>query len=121
MHDLIVMLRVPLGDRLVFDGASGIRLRPVRYTVATGSLPTLLAQACGTRGKATVAVTTSLVIEHVKCDLSGVTISIDGGGGAVVPDTPGQSVAALDVGPHNEGLVLAVDGVSRDLTITVTP
>jgi|GEM_PF-3994689 len=28
MHNLIVTLRSPLGDRLVFDGATGIRLRP---------------------------------------------------------------------------------------------
>ena len=28
MHDLIVTLRSALGDRLLFDGASGLRLRP---------------------------------------------------------------------------------------------
>ena len=28
MHDVLVVLQSPLGDRLLFDGASGLRLRP---------------------------------------------------------------------------------------------
>ncbi|MCU1677315.1 MAG: hypothetical protein JWM93_2073 [Frankiales bacterium] len=38
MHDLIVQLQSPLGDRLVFDGASGIRLRPVAIREATSGV-----------------------------------------------------------------------------------
>jgi len=101
--------------------ASTVESSHSRTPTPSVSLAASLARACGTRGQATVPVNASLLIPHAQCDLSGVTITIEGGGGAVVPDKAGYSVTAADVGPDNSILTLAVAPVSSDLTITVSP
>lgn len=74
------------------------------------AVPAEFAAACGKPG-ARVSAPTSMTIEHADCDLTGVTISSPGQGGAVVP-APGRGVS-------NSGGLSLTTNLDGDVTVTL--
>ncbi len=74
------------------------------------AVPDEFAAACGRPGSQ-VSAPSSITIKHADCDLTGVTISSPGQGGAVVPE-PGRAVS------NSGGLSLSTNP-DGDVTVSV--
>jgi hypothetical protein len=55
-----------------------------------------------------------VTVRHAMCDLTGVSLSVPGRGGATVPARPGSAIG------NSKGFQVRVDSRTRDVTITVT-
>jgi hypothetical protein len=77
------------------------------------AVPPEFRPACGRPGSRVVVRQVPVTIPHALCDLTGVTLSYPGRGGAVVT-APGSGVA------NSKGFRLEVDPRTQDVTITVS-
>jgi len=85
------------------------------------SVPAAFRHACGHPGAKVTVTHLPVTIKHSACDLTGVSITVRGGEGAVVPESGG-------VGAHWDGidsadtgsLTISVADGTRDVTITGT-
>jgi hypothetical protein len=75
------------------------------------SVPAVFRPACGHPGAAVTVTKLPVTIPHAVCDLTGVTITVPGRGGMVVPDSSGGA-------GNSEGLTLTVDDGSLDIHLT---
>ena len=78
-----------------------------------GAVPPEFRPACGRPGAHVIVRQVPVTIPHALCDLTGVSLSYPGHGGAVTP-SPGYGVY------NSKGLRLEVDADTLDVTITVT-
>src|SRR5579862_5784117 len=69
--------------------------------------------ACGRPGSRVTVRQVPVTVPHALCDLTGVTLSYPGHGGAVVP-SPGKGVV------NSKGCQVEVDARTLDVTITVS-
>lgn len=77
------------------------------------AVPPEFRPACGRPGSRVIARQVPVTIPHALCDLTGVTLSYPGHGGATVT-APGYMVA------NSKGFHLEVDADTLDVTITVS-
>jgi hypothetical protein len=77
------------------------------------AVPPEFRPACGRPGSRVTVRQVPVTVPHALCDLTGVTVSYPGHGGAVVP-SPGQGVV------NSKGCQVKVDAQTLDVTITVT-
>jgi hypothetical protein len=77
------------------------------------AVPPEFRPACGRPGSHVIVRQVPVTIPHALCDLTGVTLSYPGHGGATVT-APGFSVA------NSQGFRLEVDARTQDVTITVS-
>jgi hypothetical protein len=77
------------------------------------AVPAEFRPACGRPGTQVTVRQVPVTVPHAACDLTGVSLSFPGRGGATVP-APGSAVA------NSKGFQLRVDSVTGDVTITVT-
>ena len=77
------------------------------------AVPPEFRPACGRPGSHVIVRQVPVTIPHALCDLTGVTLSYPGRGGAVVT-APGSGVA------NSKGFRLEVDARTQDVTITVS-
>ena len=77
------------------------------------AVPPELRPACGRPGSHVTVRQVPVTVSHALCDLTGVTLSFPGHGGAVVP-SPGRGVA------NSLGCQVEVDARTLDVTITVS-
>lgn len=77
------------------------------------AVPPEFRPACGRPGSRVIVRQVPVTIPHALCDLTGVTLSYPGHGGATVT-APGSSVA------NSQGFRLEVDARTQDVTITVS-
>ena len=77
------------------------------------AVPPEFRPACGRPGSDVTVRQVPVTVPHVLCDLTGVTLSYPGHGGAVVP-FPGHGVA------NSKGIQVQVDARTLDVTITVS-
>jgi hypothetical protein len=77
------------------------------------AVPPEFRPACGRPGSHVTVRQVPVTIPHAACDLTGVTVSYPGRGGAIVP-APGHGVA------NSQGIQVQVDADTRDVTITVS-
>ena len=77
------------------------------------AVPPEFRPACGRPGARVTVRQVPVTVPHALCDLTGVTLSYPGHGGAVVP-SPGNGVA------NSKGCKIEVDARTRDVTITVS-
>ncbi len=92
---------------------------PVTSGVAEPPVPEPFRSACGRPGSRVELPEPArpYVVPGARCDLTGVTVSYAGRGGAVVPP-PGEGVSAVGDGPGAEGgLEIMSDARTGDVTI----
>lgn len=77
------------------------------------AVPPEFRPACGRPGSRVTVRQVPVTVPHALCDLTGVTLSYPGHGGAVVP-SPGKGVV------NSKGCRIEVDAQTLDVTITVT-
>jgi hypothetical protein len=77
------------------------------------AVPPEFRPACGHPGAQVTVRQVPVTIPHAACDLTGVSVSFPGRGGATVP-APGSAVG------NSMGFQLQVDSRTLDVTITVT-
>lgn len=77
------------------------------------AVPPEFRPACGRPGSRVTVRQVPVKVQHALCDLTGVTLSYPGHGGAVVP-SPGEGVG------NSMGCQIEVDAHTLDVTITVT-
>jgi hypothetical protein len=77
------------------------------------AVPPEFRPACGRPGSHVIVRQVPVTIPHALCDLTGVTLSYPGRGGAVVT-APGSGVG------NSKGVRLEVDARTQDVTITVS-
>jgi len=77
------------------------------------AVPPEFRPACGRPGSHVTVRQVPVTVSHALCDLTGVTLSYPGHGGAVVP-SPGHGVA------NSKGIRVQVDARTLDVTITVS-
>lgn len=70
--------------------------------------------ACGRPGSRVIVREVPVTIPHARCDLTGVSLSYPGHGGAAVTGPPGSMIA------NSLGFRLEVDARTLDVTITVS-
>src|SRR6185312_13631250 len=70
--------------------------------------------ACGRPGTHVTVGQVPVTVPHAVCDLTGVSLSFPGRGGATVPARPGCAIG------NSNGFQVMVDSRTRDVTITVT-
>ena len=70
--------------------------------------------ACGRPGARVIVRQVPVTIPHALCDLTGVSLSYPGHGGAAVTAGPGHTIY------NSKGFRLEVDARTLDVTITVT-
>lgn len=78
------------------------------------AVPPEFRPACGRPGSNVTIRQVPVTVSHALCDLTGVTLSYPGRGGAVVPASPGDGVA------NSNGFQIQVDACTRDVTVTVS-
>lgn len=78
------------------------------------AVPAEFRPACGRPGSHVTVRQVPVTIPHALCDLTGVSLSYPGHGGATVTAPPGHGIA------NSEGFRLEVDAGTLDVTITVT-
>jgi len=78
------------------------------------AVPPEFRPACGRPGSRVIVRQVPVTVPHALCDLTGVSLSYPGRGGAVVSAPPGSMVA------NSMGFCLKVDEGTLDVTITVT-
>jgi hypothetical protein len=86
------------------------------------SVPAAFRHACGHPGAKVTVTHLPVTIRHSSCDLTGVTIAVRGGAGAVVPD-PGEGVTGIaDPAPGGSGseISVTVDKGTQDVTVAGT-
>jgi hypothetical protein len=77
------------------------------------AVPPEFRPACGRPGSRVTVGQVPVTVPHALCDLTGVTLSYPGRGGAVVP-APGTGVG------NSKGIRVEVDGRTRDVTVAVS-
>jgi hypothetical protein len=77
------------------------------------AVPPEFRPACGRPGSSVIVRRVPVTIPHALCDLTHVTLSYPGHGGAVTP-SPGHGVG------NSKGVQVEVDARTLDVTITVT-
>jgi hypothetical protein len=77
------------------------------------AVPLEFRAACGRPGAHVTVRQVPVTVPHAACDLTGVSLSCPGRGGATVPDLPGGIVSST-------GFQLTVDSRTLDVTITVS-
>jgi hypothetical protein len=77
------------------------------------AVPHEFGPACGRPGSRVTVRQVPVTVPHALCDLTGVTLSYPGHGGAVVP-SPGEGVG------NSKGIQIQVDAHTLDVTITVS-
>lgn len=70
--------------------------------------------ACGRPGADVTVHQVPVTVPHALCDLTGVTLSYPGRGGAAVPGSPGSGVA------NSQGFQVQVDAHTQDVTVSVS-
>jgi hypothetical protein len=78
------------------------------------AVPLEFRPACGRPGSHVTVRQVPVTIPHALCDLTGVSLSYPGHGGAAVTAPPGHGIA------NSKGFRLEVDARTLDVTITVT-
>lgn len=78
------------------------------------AVPPEFRPACGRPGSRVLVRQVPVTISHALCDLTGVSLSYPGHGGATVTAPPGHVIY------NSQGFRLEVDARTRDVTITVT-
>jgi hypothetical protein len=78
------------------------------------AVPPEFRPACGRPGAHVTVRRVPVTVPHAACDLTGVSLSYPGRGGATVPARPGSGIG------NSKGFRLRVDPVTLDVTITVT-
>lgn len=77
------------------------------------AVPPEFRPACGRPGSSVIVRRVPVTIPHALCDLTQVTLSYPGHGGAVTP-SPGHGVG------NSQGIQVEVDARTLDVTITVS-
>lgn len=70
--------------------------------------------ACGRPGSHVTVRQVPVTVRYAACDLTGVSLSFPGRGGATVPARPGSAIG------NSKGFQVTVNSRTRDVTITVT-
>lgn len=85
------------------------------------SVPAAFRHACGHPGAKVRVTHLPVTIKHSACDLTGVSITVHGGEGAVVPKSGGVGATwdGID-SAHTGSLTITVANGTRDVTITGT-
>jgi hypothetical protein len=78
------------------------------------AVPPEFRPACGRPGTHVTVGQVPVTVPHAVCDLTGVSLSFPGRGGATVPARPGSAIE------NSKGFQVMVDSRTRDVTITVT-
>jgi hypothetical protein len=78
------------------------------------AVPPEFRAACGHPGAHVTVRQVPVTVPHAACDLTGVSVSCPGRGGATVPVRPGSVIG------NSKGFRLKVDSRTLDVTITVT-
>jgi hypothetical protein len=78
------------------------------------AVPPEFRPACGRPGSRVIVRQVPVTIPHSLCDLTGVSLSYPGHGGAVVSAPPGSTIW------NSQGFRLSVDAHTQDVTITVS-
>jgi len=78
------------------------------------AVPAEFRPACGRPGAHVTIRQVPVTVRHAMCDLTGVSLSVPGRGGATVPARPGSAIG------NSKGFQVRVDSRTRDVTITVT-
>ncbi len=78
------------------------------------AVPAEFRPACGRPGSRVIVRQVPVTIPHAVCDLTGVSLSYPGHGGAAVTAPPGHVIM------NSKGFRLEVDADTLDVTITVT-
>ena len=78
------------------------------------AVPPEFRPACGRPGTHVTVRQVPVTVPHALCDLTGVSLSYPGRGGAGVPDSPGIGVAT------SAGFSVEVDGHTNDVTVNVS-
>jgi hypothetical protein len=102
--------------------ACGSRPVPAKAEAGTkASVPAGFRHACGHPGAKVRVTHLPVTIKHSACDLTGVSITVRGGEGAVVPESGGVGAAwdGID-SAHGGSLTITVADHTRDVTITGT-
>jgi hypothetical protein len=88
---------------------------------AASGVPAVFRHACGHPGAKVRVTHLPVTIKHSACDLTGVSITVHGGEGAVVPESGGVGATwdGID-SAHTGSLIITVAGGTRDVTITGT-
>lgn len=113
LHGLVVLLAVAGCDVSGSASAppSGAETRATAAPEGPGAVPAEFAAACGKPGSR-VLTGSSVTVTRADCDLTGVSISSPGKGGAVVPQ-PGRGVS------NSGGLSLST-APNGDVSVSVT-
>lgn len=84
------------------------------------SVPAAFRHACGHPGAKVMVTHLPVTIKHRACDLTGVSVFVRGGGGAVVP-APGEGVTAnWDTVTGDGSGSLSIDVADGTLDVTIT-
>lgn len=88
---------------------------------ARASVPAAFRHACGHPGAKVTVTHLPVTIKHSACSLTGVSITVRGGEGAVVPESGGVGASwdGTD-SAHSGSLTISVADGTRDVTITGT-
>lgn len=78
------------------------------------AVPPEFRPACGRPGTHVTVRHVPVTVPHAACDLTGVSLSFPGRGGATVSARPGSAIG------NSNGFQVTVDPRTRDVTITVT-
>jgi hypothetical protein len=90
-------------------------------TETEASVPAVFRHACGHPGAKVRVTHLPVTIKHSACDLTGVSITVRGGEGAVVPESGGVGATWDGIDSADTGsLTITVAGHTRDVTITGT-
>ena len=88
---------------------------------AKAGIPAAFRHACGHPGAKVRVTRLPVTIKHSACNLTGVSITVHGGEGAVVPESGGVGATwdGID-SAHTGSLTITVANGTRDVTITGT-
>ena len=88
---------------------------------ASASVPAAFRHACGHPGAKVRVTRLPVTVKHSACNLTGVSITVRGGEGAVVPESGGVGATwdGID-SAHTGSLTITVADGTRDVTITGT-
>lgn len=88
---------------------------------AEAGVPAVFRHACGHPGAKVRVTHLPVTVKHSACDLTGVSITVHGGEGAVVPKSGGVGATwdGID-SAHTGSLTITVADGTRDVTITGT-
>ena len=78
------------------------------------AVPPEFRPACGRPGSHVTVRQVPGTVRYAACDLTGVSLSFPGRGGATVPARPGSAIG------NSQGFQVTVDSRTRDVTITLT-